>query len=249
MCAATEPAPPRAARRAIDQARVAEDLQRDVGQRRRRRRRQLGDGHHQRSASGSVGPGEDLDHRRRVRPRPARTQVRGNAVRAASAGSHQWTTSTGSSTATPVGHVDEDRVGREGVVEAAPGRRRRAAPTRAWRQPRRRRCGPPKARALRRAPDHGRKAAWPLWTTARCPPRRPMVGATSRRNSSPASGRAPGGASDGRELVERRAVDRRVAPDLFALRGQRRSTRTRPTPAARRSRSQPGPSGRRKPRR
>ena len=44
-----------------------------------------------------------------------------------------------------------------------------------------------------------------------------MVDATSLRKISPSSGRGPGDVDDGGELLEFELVDRRVAPDFFAL--------------------------------
>ena len=152
-------------------------------------------------------------------PAPARTHVRGKV---AASGLAPVDDEHGPRHGHAGRHVDEHGVGGEGVVEAHQSVAAAPAPTRASDGPRARR-----RRARRRTGPAGSIPAGVAKAARRpsCTSTLPAVAPSAARSAASSScpPRAGAGASGGRglELVEGEVVDRRVAPDLLALGGER----------------------------
>ena len=204
---------------------VAQDLQRDVGQRRARRRRQLGDRHHERPPA-PLGAGKDLDHGRRGTLADADARCGGRRRRPAS---HQCTTRSGSLHRDAGRHVDEHGVGREGVVEAH--QRVPARCTEPSMSTRRRDVvGPPEGEAGAPPAAPATKCRHGRCARARCPQRaerRGHRGAAAR----PPPGRGP--PARGRPGRTRPGRGRRSACSARPPRSRRAAASTR-TPRSRR---------------
>ena len=217
-----ESPPPQAARRAIDQARVGQDLQRHVRHRRVAvGRRQLGDRHDEGAAPCRRAP------RTPRRPRPSRPPRRGHTC----AGTPPRPARTSARRAPAASTVAPAATStKTGSGMNASFSRTRASPPR-WTEP----SMSADARHLAGRPEgERRRGAVAVGAGPRRGDGAPAVhqdaggGGPERGCAATRAARRPAGSSpsadpstSGDEVVERQLVDRRVAPDLLVLGGQR----------------------------